>query len=132
MPIKKKVKKKKLLKAAEARALVEELSKKCADLGLALHTSGQTLKSMTGARDNCKMMYEHEVRERQARDEHIVELKKALQICHDSRSAMNSRNALLLEKVNAYEQESAGEILKRGFKLLFNNAVTRVKRLFGK
>lgn len=132
MPIKKKVKKKKLLKAAEARALVEELSKKCADLGLALHTSGQHLKSMTGARDNCKMMYEHELQERQSRDEHIVELKKAVRSCYDARQGLSGDNYYLKKKLEVYEQESAGSLMKRGFKLFWSNAVTRVKRLFGK
>jgi len=130
--MKAKTKKKKPLKAAEARKMVDELAEKVAEMGLALHKSDQLLQSMTGARDNCQMMYKHETAEREKRDLKIAELNGVLQERQRVIGELNSALFARDEKLRALKGETAGQLLKRGFGLFFRNLGASLKRLIGR
>lgn len=100
-----------LLKAKLARELVESQK-------MQIHDLQEQLKSMTGARDNCKMMYEHGVKEVKDRDDAISLLKTRLVANARLVESLNAQSAKNDRQLAVYKNEGGLQLIGRGIKAL--------------
>lgn len=122
-------KKKKLLSAKEARELVESQRAEIGNLQIQLHNRKEELKSMTTARDNCKIMMEHAEGLAKIEAEKVSELRAALKIETGKRQQAEAWNIAAQKSLNVHNNRTAAEHLRRAYELIRDGMRVKLRNM---
>lgn len=123
------MKKKKLLTAKEARSRVDELENSLNLCKLAINSLQNDLKSMEGARDNCKHMHEWSSKQLDEKKGDIDLLKKTIKDQQFERTFLNNKVAATTALLNGYTRETPSQLVGRAIGMVATSIKTRVMDL---